>query len=104
MIGLLAFVLLIIAIAAIVRWVIQRRRPAPRADTVWRSEVDFARSRLVAIRDSGPTGADPLPPCQWCKQGPGHWTTPAREDCPAVMAWRAIRLIDMPWERETSGQ
>lgn len=101
--------LLVLAIGAVV--VLSIGVKVTRGETdKYAAMVDAARAdsrRLVgvleAIRDSGPTGPDPLPPCRWCGQGSGHWG--ARKDarghwvdveqdhpeCPSVVAWSALR-------------
>jgi hypothetical protein len=68
----------------------ERDRSARRMEQVG-IRVSRVVTTLETIRDLGPSGPDPLPPCKFCGQGPGHWTKPADEKCPSVIAWRALR-------------
>lgn len=51
---------------------------------------------LETIRDMGPVGPDPLPPCRFCKQGPGHWIDPQDKNCPAVFARSVLFSLNRP--------
>lgn len=102
-------VLLALAVFTIVLlglYIKQLRKEAARdqasVDAAWK-HVAHQRGVLEGIRDSGPTGPDPLPPCQWCGQGSGHWgmVKNARghwvdqpqnnPKCPSVVAWKELR-------------
>ena len=55
-----------------------------------------AFTALEIIRDMGPTGPDPLPPCHFCEQGPGHWIDPKDKTCPAIVARQTILNLNRP--------
>ncbi len=76
-------------------FLLRQRRQERAREALRREQTRIRMGRVIttleAVRDQGPTGPDPLPPCRFCGQGPGHWTKPANEKCPSVIAWRALQ-------------
>ena len=93
MVGLLS-VALVLSLAYVFVLRMDARLYADGCERAGRS-VSVLRLALEEIRDSGPTGPDPLPACRWCGQGVGHWLAPKHQECPAVRA----RDVLMTWWR-----
>ena len=107
MIPVLVFVVILNLLLTVLLFLSRREaralgRQLDRTRALLGAKLDFARKRLEIISDMGPTGPDPLPPCIFCGEGPGHWTKPTHDDCPAVLAWRAVQRLNSGEDLETS--